>query len=137
MRNGPPSLRWLRVLLLLLTVDAGGKGLLLIFGGRWVILRLSPNLPPSEITSFLLLSRLECGALDLGLCLMLWLAFLNPGQNRAVIIGTAVALAGGAIAEVVGTYLLHGAEFFSPPILWLHSAARITVAGLLLHLRPR
>lgn len=78
--------RVLRIILLLLALDAGIKGFLLIFGGKWVILRSSPNLPASEITTLLLLTRLESGALDLGLSAMLFLAFRNPRGNRAVIV---------------------------------------------------
>ena len=127
----------LRLLLIVLAADAAAKGLLMIFGGRWMLLRSFPNIPPSQITSLLLVNRMEAGGLDIGLALMLIAAVREPLRYRTVVMGTAIALIIGAISEMAGLYYYEMTGFFSISVAWIHATVRAAVAAMLLFLQGR
>jgi hypothetical protein len=72
------SHRALRILLVILGLDAAVKGLLMIFGGKALMMWLFPRPPESEITTLLLLMRQESGALSLAVALVLYFAYRGP-----------------------------------------------------------
>lgn len=127
----------LRLLLVVLAADAAAKGLLMIFGGRWILLRSFPDIPTSQITSLLLVTRMEAGGLDIALAFMLIAAVREPLRCRTVVIGTAIALIIGAITEMVGLYYYEMTGFFSVPVAWIHAAVRTALAAMLLLLEAR
>lgn len=127
----------LRLLLVVLAADAAAKGLLMIFGGRWILLRSFPDIPTSQITSLLLVTRMEAGGLDIALAFMLISAVREPLRCRTVVIGTAIALIIGAISEMVGLYYYEMSAFYSVPAAWIHAVVRTAVAAMLLLLEAR
>ena len=133
----PRPHRVLRVLLLLLALDALVKGLVLLFGGRTLLVRLFPSLSEPEIAPLLLLSRQEGGVASLVLALLLFFAFRNPVRNVAVVYAIAVGLSLGAIQEVTSIYTLGAGRFYSVWLVWVHALGRVAIAALLLFLRPR
>lgn len=126
----------LRAVYLLLGVDALLKSILLVFGGKWALMLAFPDIPSSEISKLLLLTRQESGALEFGVAVILFLSMRNLRNSLPVLYGIAAALFIGAVLPLVGTYRLGLVPFFSPYAMWLHSAIRIAVAGLLLYVRP-
>ena len=126
----------LRVVYALLGVDALLKSILLVFGGKWVLLLAFPGIPNSEISKLLLLTRQEYGALEFGVAVILFLSVRNPRNTLPVLYGIAAALFLGAVVPLLGAYRLGLTALFSGYAVWLHSALRIAVAGLLLYLRP-
>ena len=127
----------LRLLLVILAADAAAKGLMMIFGGRWILLRSFPDIPTSQITSLLLLTRMEAGGLDIALAFMLIAAVREPLRCGTVVTGTAIALIIGAITEMVGLYYYEMTGFFSVRVAWIHAAVRTAVAAMLLLLEAR
>ena len=126
----------LRAVYALLAVDALLKSILLVFGGKWALMLAFPGIPSSEISKLLLLTRQESGALEFGVAVILFLSMRNPRNSLPVLYGIAAALFIGAVLPLVGTYRLGLVPFFSAYAMWLHSAIRIAVAGLLLYVRP-
>lgn len=126
----------LRIVYALLGVDALLKSILLVFGGKWALMLAFPGIPSSEISKLLLLTRQESGALEFGVAAILFLSAQNPRNSLPVLYGIAAALFMGAVVTLLGTYRLGLVPLFSGYAIWLHSAIRIAVAGLLLYLRP-
>ena len=126
----------LRVAYALLGVDALLKSILLVFGGKWVLVLAFPGIPSSEISKLLLLTRQEYGALEFGVAVILVLSARNPRNTLPILYGIAAALFLGAVVPLLGAYRLGLTALFSGYAMWLHSAIRIAVAGLLLYLRP-
>jgi len=126
----------LRVVYALLGVDALLKSILLVFGGKWVLVLAFPGIPSSEISRLLLLTRQEYSALEFGVAVILFLSVRNPRDTLPVLYGIAAALFLGAVVPLLGAYRLGLTALFSGHAMWLHSAIRIAVAGLLLYLRP-
>ena len=126
----------LRVVYAILGVDALLKSILLVFGGKWVLVLAFPGIPSSEISKLLLLARQEYGALEFGVAVILFLSLRNPRNTLPVLYGIAAALFLGAVVPLLGAYRLGLTALFSGYAMWLHSAVRIAMAGLLLFLRP-
>ena len=126
----------LRVVSALLAVDALLKSILLVFGGKWALRLAFPGIPSSEISKLVLLTRQESGAIEFGVAVILFLSMRNPRNSLPVLYGIAAALFIGAVLPLVGTYRLGLVPFFPAYAMWLHSAIRIAVAGLLLYVRP-
>src|SRR5215467_4025904 len=93
--------RALRMLLLLLAVDAGARGVLSIFASKWALTHSFPSVAQSEMTALLLLIIREAGALDIGVSVMLFRAFRHPEGNAGVIEGIAFALGVVAVVSVI------------------------------------
>ena len=126
----------LRVVYALLGVDALLKSILLVFGGKWALMLAFPGIPSSEISKLVLLTRQESGALEFGVAVILFLSMRNPRNSLPVLYGIVVALFIGAVVPLLGTYRLGLTPLFSGHAIWVHSAIRIAVAGLLLYVRP-
>src|SRR5215471_16453608 len=126
----------LRVVYALLGVDALLKSILLVVGGKWALMFAFPGIPSSEISKLLLLTRQESGALEFGVAVILFLSVRNPRNSLPVLYGIAAALFIGAVVPLLSTYRLGLIPFFSGYAMWLHSAIRIAVGGLLLCVRP-
>ena len=90
----------------------------------------------NQISKPLLLTRQEYGALELGVAVILFLNVRNPRNTLPVLYGIAAALFLGTVAPLLGAYRLGLTALFSGYAMWLHSAIRVAVAGLLLYLRP-
>ena len=126
----------LRVVYVLLGVDALLISLLSLFAGKWVLMLEFPGIPSTEISNLLLLTRQESSALEFGVALMLFLSARNPRNSSPVLYGMAAAFFGGAVVPLIGADPLGFPALFSGNGTWLHSAIRMAVSGLLLYLRP-
>src|SRR5262252_8530300 len=92
----------LRVVYALLGVDALLKSILLVFGGKWVVALAFPDIPSSEISKLVLLTRQEWGALEFGVAVILFLSAWSPRNSLPVLYGIAAALALGAVVPLLG-----------------------------------
>src|SRR5262249_34223747 len=126
----------LRILLVILGLDATAKGLVMIFGGKALMMRLFPHPPESEITTLLLLMRQESGALEFAVGLMLYFAYRDPPRNVAILNAIAVGLCIAAVASVVSLYTLDASRLYPTSTVWGHALLRSAVAALLFYLRP-
>ncbi len=131
-----PSYRALRVVLLLLMLDAVAKAGLLLFGGRALLLRLFPSLQESEISPLLLLNRQEYGLATLVFALLLYWAVRDPVRNVAVLYAAIVGLCLAALHEVISIYTEGANRFSSRWSTWAHALVRVGAAALLFYLRP-
>ncbi len=131
------SFRVLRLVLLLLALDATLKGCLLLFGGKALLLRLFPSLPEAEISSLLLLNRQEYGVASLVLAFLLYSAFRNPVRNRVIVYATMGGLCLSALQEVLSIYVGGAGQYNSVWLIWTHALIRLGVAAVLFYLLLR
>jgi hypothetical protein len=129
--------RALRILLGVFSIAAAAVGLLIIFGGKPLILRLFLRPPESEVSTLLLFMMKEMGGMVLMLAVMLFFASRDPARNVAIINALVVGLGVLAITPLVSLWTLDVRRLYPSYLIWGRSLARLALAGLLFYLRPQ
>src|SRR5579872_5499442 len=96
---------FVRAILILLCFDAIAISLI-DFSGRRMIFRFLPDIAKVQASDLFLSNQLQMAGFRIGLVVMWLLAFREPENNRAVVIGTSVGLIAGGISEVIAPQLL-------------------------------
>ena len=133
---GPPY-RVLRILLGIFSFLAAAGGLLLIFSGKPLVLRLFLRPPESEVSTLLLIMAKEMGGLILMLSVMLFFAYRDPARNVAIVNAFIVGLCVLAITPLLSLYTLDMRQLFPSYLIWVRSLVRLALAALLFYLRPQ
>ncbi len=132
-----PPYRALRIILGVFSLLAAVIGLLFIFSGRPLMMRLFLRPPESEVTTLLLLTMKEMGGFLLMFSLMVFFAFRDPARNVAIINALIVGLCVLAVTLVLSLYTLDIRPLVPGYLVWGRSIARLAVAALLFYLRPQ
>jgi len=133
---GPPH-RALRIVLGVFALLAAVTGLLAIFSGKPLVIRVFLNPPEAEISTLLLATIKELGGLLLMFSLMLFFASRDPARNVAIIDALIVGLCILAVTPLLSLYTLDLSRLYPSYLLWGRSLVRLALAALLLYLRPR
>jgi len=131
------SFRALRILLGLFSLLAIAGGLVMIFGGKPLMLRLFLRPPESELSTLLLVTLKELGGILLMLSLLFFFASRDPSRNVAIVDALIVGVCVLAITPLLSLYTLDLRRLYPAYLIWGRSVVRLAVAGLLYHLRPR
>jgi hypothetical protein len=129
--------RALRVVLGVVSLLAAVVGLLMIFSGKSLLIKLFLNPPESEISTLLLGTIKELGGFALMLSVMVFFAYRDPARNVAIIDALIVGLCILAITPLLSLYTLDIRRLYPDYIIWVRSIGRLAVAGILFYLRPR
>jgi len=129
--------RVLRIILRVVAFLTAIGALLLIFGGRQVVMRLFLNPPETEITTVLLLALKEMGGIIGMVSVMLFLAARDPDRNVIIIDALITGLCILAVTPLVSLLTLDTRPLYPGYLLWGRSIARLVIVGVLLYLRPR
>jgi hypothetical protein len=132
-----PPYRALRIVLGFLSLFMAIGGVLLIFSGRPLIMRMFMHPPEAEITALLLAAVKEMGGLVLMVSVMLFLAWRDPERNVAIVDGLTVGLVILAITPIVSLYTLDVRSLYPGYLIWGRALVRLVLAGVLYYLRPR
>ena len=132
-----PPYRALRIILGIFSALAAAGGLLLIFSGRPLVMRLFLRPPESEVSTLLLFVMKEMGGFSLMLSVMLFFASRDPAHNVAIINAFIVGLCVLAVTPLVSLYTLDVRGLYPGYVIWGRSLVRLALAALLLYLRPR
>jgi len=132
-----PPYRVLRIVLGFLCLLLAIAGVLLIFSGKPLIMRMFMHPPDSEISTLLLAAVKEMGGLALALSVMLFLASRDPERNVAIIDGMTVGLCILAVTPLISLYTLDVQTLYPAYLVWGRSLVRLVLAGILYYLRPR
>lgn len=93
-----PPYRGLRILLGVISVGTAIGGLLLIFGGKALVLRIFLSPPEAEVPTLMLMALKETGGLLLMFSLLVFFTLRDPARNVAIIdaliFGLCLAFAG-------------------------------------------
>lgn len=133
----PPSYRALRIVLGFLSLLMAIGGVLLIFSSKPVIERVFLHPPETEVSTLLLATLKEMGALALMLAVMLFLASRDPKRNVAIIDGLAVGLCVSAVTPLLSFYTLDLGNLYPAYAIWARSLVRLALAVILFYMRPR
>ena len=132
-----PPYRVLRIVLGIFSFLAAAGGLLLIFSGKPLVLRLFLRPPESEVSTLLLIMAKEMGGLILMLSVMLFFAYRDPARNVAIVNAFIVGLCVLAITPLLSLYTLDMRQLFPSYLIWVRSLVRLGLAALLFYLRPQ
>lgn len=133
---GPPY-RALRITLGILSFFAALAGLVIISGGRPLMVRLFLRPPESEISTLLLSLMKEMGGFLLMLSLMLYFACRDPARNVAIIDALIAGLCILALTSLLSLYTLDIRRLYPAYLIWGRALVRLALAAFLFYLRPR
>ncbi|SRR6266849_862076 len=129
--------RALRIFLRVFSLLAVAGGLLMIFAGKPLIVRIFLRPPEGEVTTLLLSLLKEMGGIVLMLGVLLWLASRNPVRNVAIVDGLIVGLCIVALTPLLSLWMTDIRNIYPAYFLWGRSVVRLAIAALLFWLRPR
>ena len=132
-----PAYRALRIILGIFSALAAIAGLVIIFSGRPVIMRLFLRPPEAEVSTLLLIALKEMGGLVLMLSVMLFFAYRDPARNVAIVNAFIVGLCILAFTPLWSLYTLDMRHLYPAYLIWGRSLVRLAVAAVLFYLRPR
>jgi hypothetical protein len=132
-----PPYRTLRIILGLVSVFTAVAGLLIVFSGRSLVMRLLLRPPETEVSTLLLFLMRELGGLALMLSVLFFFASRDPVRNMAIVNGLIVGLCILAITPLLSLYTLDIRRLYPGYLIWGRSLIRLAMAAVLYFLRPR
>ena len=132
-----PPYRALRIILAIISVFTAAAGLLLVFSGKPVVMRLFLRPPETEVSTLLLFVMKELGGLALMLSVLFFFAFRDPVRNVAIVNALIVGLCILAITPLLSLYTLDIRRLYPGYLIWGRSLIRLILAAALYFLRPR
>jgi hypothetical protein len=134
--SNPPY--WaLRIILGVVSVFTAAAGLLIVFSGRSLVMRLLLRPPETEVSTLLLFLMRELGGLALMLSALFFFASRDPVRNVAIVNGLIVGLCILAITPLLSLYTLDIRRLYPGYLIWGRSLIRLALAAVLYFLRPR
>ena len=132
-----PPYRALRIILGIVSVFTAVAGLLIVFSGRSLVMRLLLGPPETEVSTLLLFLMRELGGLALMLSVLFFFASRDPVRNVAIVNGLIVGLCILAITPLLSLYTLDVRRLYPGYLIWGRSLIRLALAAVLYFLRPR
>jgi len=132
-----PPYRALPIILGIVSVFTAAAGLLLVFTGKPLLMRLLLRPPETEVSTLLLFMMRELGGIAIMLSVLLFFAARNPVCNVAIVNGLIVGLCILAITPLLSLYTLDIRRLYPGYLIWGRSLTRLAMAVVLYFLRPR
>jgi hypothetical protein len=132
-----PPYRALRIILGIVSVFTATAGLLLVFTGKPLVMRLLLDPPETEVSTLLLFTMRELGGLAIMLSVLFFFAIRDPVRNMAIVNGLIVGLCILAITPLLSLYTLDIRRLYPGYLIWGRSLIRLALAAVLYFLRPR
>jgi hypothetical protein len=132
-----PPYRAVRIFLRVFSLLAVVGGLLMIFAGKPLIVRIFLRPPEGEVSTLLLSLLKEMGGMVLMLGVLLWLASRDPVRNVAIVDALIAGLCILALTPLLSLWTTDIRSMYPAYLLWGRSAVRFAIAALLYWLRPR
>ena len=132
-----PPYRALRIILGVISVFTAAAGLLIVFSGRSLVMRLLLRPPETEVSTLLLFLMRELGGLALMLSVLFFFASRDPVRNVAIVNGLIVGLCILAITPLLSLYTLDVRRLYPGYLIWGRSLIRLALAAVLYFLKPR
>lgn len=132
-----PPYRALRIILGIFSLFTAAAGLLFVFSGKPLLVRILLRPPETEVSTLLLFMLRELGGLALMLSVLFFFAFRDPVRNVAIVNGLIVGLCILAITPLLSLYILDIRRLYPAYLIWGRSLIRLALAAVLYFLRPR
>ena len=134
--SNPPH-RALRIILGIFSLFTAAAGLLFVFSGKPLLMRILLRPPETEVSTLLLFMMRELGGLALMLSVLLFLASRDPVRNVAIVNGLIVGLCILAITPLLSLYVLDIRRLYPGYLVWGRSLIRLALTAVLYFLQPR
>jgi hypothetical protein len=132
-----PPYRALRIILGIFSLFTAAAGLLFVFSGKPLLMRILLHPPETEVSTLLLFMMRELGGLALMLSVWFFFASRDPVRNVAIVNGLIVGLCILAITPLLSLYVLDIRRLYPGYLIWGRSLIRLALAIVLYFLRPR
>ena len=132
-----PPYRALRIILGIFSLFTAAAGLLFVFSGKPLLMRILLHPPETEVSTLLLFMMRELGGLALMLSVWFFFASRDPVRNVAIVNGLIVGLCILAITPLLSLYVLDIRRLYPGYLIWGRSLIRLALAAVLYFLRPR
>ena len=132
-----PPYRALRIILGIVSVFTAVAGLLIVFSGRSLVMRLLLRPSETEVSTLLLFTMRELGGLAIMLSVLFFFASRDPVRNVAIVNGLIVGLCILAITPLLSLYTLDIRRLYPGYLIWGRALIRLAMAAVLYFLRPR
>ncbi len=132
-----PPYRALRIILGIFSLFTAAAGLLFVFSGKPLLMRILLRPPETEVSTLLLFMMRELGGLALMLSVLFFFASRDPVRNEAIVNGLIVGLCILAITPLLSLYMLDIRRLYPGYLIWGRSVIRLALAAVLYFLRPR
>jgi hypothetical protein len=132
-----PPYRALRIILAIFSLFTAAAGLLFVFSGKPLLMRILLHPPETEVSTLLLFMMRELGGLALMLSILFFFASRDPVRNVAIVNGLIVGLCILAITPLLSLYILDIRRLYPGYLIWGRSLIRLALAAVLYFLRPR
>jgi hypothetical protein len=129
--------RALRIILGIFSLFTAAAGLLIVFSGKPLVMRLLLHPPETEVSTLLLFMMRELGGLALMLSVLFFFAYRDPVRNVAIVDALIVGLCILAITPLLSLYTLDIRRLYPSYLIWGRSLIRLALAAVLYFLRPR
>ena len=132
-----PPYRALRIILGIVSAFTAAAGLLLVFSGKALVMRLLLRPPEAEVSTLLLFVMRELGGIALMLSVLFFVASRDPVRNVAIVDALIVGLCILAITPLLSLYTLDIRRLYPGYLIWGRSLIRLALAAVLYFMRPR
>jgi hypothetical protein len=132
-----PPYRALRIILGIFSLFTAAPGLLFVFSGKPLLMRILLHPPETEVSTLLLFVLRELGGLALMLSVLFFFASRDPLRNVAIVNGLIVGLCILAITPLLSLYIMDIRRLYPGYLIWMRSLIRLALAAVLYFLRPR
>ncbi len=129
-----PPYRALRIILGIFSVFTAAAGLLIVFNGKPLIMRLLLHPPETEVSTLQLFAMRELGGLALMLSVLFFFASRDLLRNVAVVNALIVGLFILAITPLLSLYTPDIRRLYPSYMLWGRSLMRLGLAAVLYYL---
>jgi len=134
--SNPPH-RALRIILGIFSLFTAAAGLLIVFSGKPLVMRLFLHPPETEVSTLFLFVFRELGGLALMLSVLFFLASRDPVRNVAIVDALVAGLCILAVTPLLSLFTLDIRRLYPGYLIWGRSLIRLALAALLYFLRPR
>src|SRR5713101_7574916 len=134
--SNPPH-RALRIILGIFSLFTAAAGLLIVFSGKPLVMRLFLHPPETEVSTLFLFVFRELGGLALMLSVLFFLASRDPVRNVAIVDALVAGLCILAVTPLLSLFTLDIRRLYPGYLIWGRSLIRLALAAVLYFLRPR
>lgn len=113
-------------------------GLVMIFSGKQLLMRMFLRPPAEEVSTLMLFMTKEFGGVMLLLLsALLWFAARDPVRNAAIMDAFIIGFCVLAVTPLISRAMLPIREIYPDSLVWGRSVIRLILAGVFYRLRPK
>ena len=132
-----PPYRSLRIGLRIVSILIAVGGLLMIFAGKPLIMRVFLRPPEGEVSTLLLSLLKEMGGVMLMLSLLLWFTARDPVRNVAILDALIAGLCILSLTPLLSLWMTDIRGIYPAYLIWGRSVVRLAIATLLYFFKPQ